>query len=570
MNNKIEVTTLTDKLKKLFKRDESFVLTLNGKWGVGKTYYWEKFAKKNLSDKTVAYVSLFGKDNLEDIRRSIILQISSKNKVIDSISDGVSNFKTSLGLEDSEASFGISGTLLSSVMTLMKKKDFKKIIICFDDFERLSNKLHPRDILGLISELKEEKNCKVVLILNQDKVSKKTLSTYKDKIIDFEFTYAPTATESFNAVKDKLLVFKEYPLQYFERNNINNIRVIRRVINALNDFEFIKKLTIEDEMLEREIVENIIEISIINSIFLFKKFKKLSKYSMNKTISDSSSDGFKKNSDYDKILKYIDYSAMGYFYITDITEYIIVYVQNSIVYEEPIRRLIKNRQKSKNRDLILNKIQDIQEKLAFEMNYKRSKYVVDLYRILKKYASEIIYILDSNSFIFYINELKELDSANEREYHLFGLSVLKRFLDNNAKVDDTFMGFGENRIEKIRGFDEKLEKYFIKKENTDKKEKIDSIDKIIKLMDSPRKNRSWGEEPHLLSLVKEEDLEKYILESKEFVNSAFDLIKYRGLSDSSFKEYIDRVIKIFEKLRDSDNEDYKIKMTKLLGAIDKV
>jgi virulence-associated protein VapD len=35
--------------------------------------------------------------------------------------------------------------------------------------------------------------------------------------------------------------FKEYPLQkYLTRHKINNIRVISRIINALNDFSFIE------------------------------------------------------------------------------------------------------------------------------------------------------------------------------------------------------------------------------------------------------------------------------------------------------------------------------------------
>ncbi|WP_226800292.1 P-loop NTPase fold protein [Aliarcobacter butzleri] len=34
-----EVGKLNDRLKELFKLDENFVVTLNGKWGVGKTYF---------------------------------------------------------------------------------------------------------------------------------------------------------------------------------------------------------------------------------------------------------------------------------------------------------------------------------------------------------------------------------------------------------------------------------------------------------------------------------------------------------------------------------------------------
>ena len=34
-----EVEKLNDRLKELFKLDEGFVVSLNGKWGVGKTHF---------------------------------------------------------------------------------------------------------------------------------------------------------------------------------------------------------------------------------------------------------------------------------------------------------------------------------------------------------------------------------------------------------------------------------------------------------------------------------------------------------------------------------------------------
>jgi hypothetical protein len=53
-------------------------------------------------------------------------------------------------------------------ITLPDKQDFKDIIVCFDDFERLSSSMELEEVLGLISELKEQKNCSVVMILNED------------------------------------------------------------------------------------------------------------------------------------------------------------------------------------------------------------------------------------------------------------------------------------------------------------------------------------------------------------------------------------------------------------------
>jgi hypothetical protein len=71
---------------------------------------------------------------------------------------------------------------------LPDKQDFKDIIVCFDDFERLSSSMELEEVLGLISELKEQKNCSVVMILNEDQLrdNKETLDKYKEKLIDYE------------------------------------------------------------------------------------------------------------------------------------------------------------------------------------------------------------------------------------------------------------------------------------------------------------------------------------------------------------------------------------------------
>jgi KaiC/GvpD/RAD55 family RecA-like ATPase len=43
------------------------VVSINGKWGVGKTYFWHQF-KEQLTDKKVAYISLFGKTDSSLVR----------------------------------------------------------------------------------------------------------------------------------------------------------------------------------------------------------------------------------------------------------------------------------------------------------------------------------------------------------------------------------------------------------------------------------------------------------------------------------------------------------------------
>jgi hypothetical protein len=41
---------------------------------VGKTYFWHQF-KEQLTDKKVAYISLFGKETISSIRTDVFLQV---------------------------------------------------------------------------------------------------------------------------------------------------------------------------------------------------------------------------------------------------------------------------------------------------------------------------------------------------------------------------------------------------------------------------------------------------------------------------------------------------------------
>lgn len=134
----------------------------------------------------------------------MLLQIYSQNSWIKRIKDRVGNLN-------------LYGLYVTATLSFFEKKDFNDIIVCFDDFERLSEKLDVKDILGLISELKEQKNCHVVMIFNGDKIRKdNSLAIYKDKIIDYELDYDPSPESSFDLVKDDLQVFHTYAQDFFK------------------------------------------------------------------------------------------------------------------------------------------------------------------------------------------------------------------------------------------------------------------------------------------------------------------------------------------------------------------
>lgn len=122
----------------------------------------------------------------------------------------------------------------------------KDVVICVDDFERRGNGLALRDVLGLVSMLKEQRNCKVVLIFNENELKddKDDYGKFREKVIDIEISFTLTPDDCIDLVfldKDPL---KPYMKDFFERLGVNNIRIAKkierlaRVLHTnLSDFE---------------------------------------------------------------------------------------------------------------------------------------------------------------------------------------------------------------------------------------------------------------------------------------------------------------------------------------------
>jgi len=521
---------IKERLKKLLIPEKAFGIAINGEWGVGKTFFWHEFVKENFTDKKIAYISLFGISSLNDIRVSILLQTSPTKKKLSwvdkKIVTSLKNVKSSLKLDDLSMSFGVDA--LGSIFTLLTNGDFKKVIVCFDDFERMSDNLKLKDVLGLISELKEQKECHVVMILNKGELKNDDLSKYKDKIIDYDFNYTPTPEESYSLVKENLKVFQDYPLEYFQQHNINNIRVIKRVINALNDYEFAKDLVKEHKDIERELVENILEISTINAIDLSIDFEELSDHTKKghwDDFLDSENKEKVKNEDFEKLLIYINFGTSGYFHISDFTHNVISYVKNSFVEIKFLKKGIENRIESEKYSIVKNEIDDCLTKARYDFNYTFEEYTKKLYSLFEENKSNITQILDSGNFIFYIEELIKYDNINKEKYTTFAIEVLKQYLQQYKKnQDEDYDPFKEKNIEDITSFHSELNNYYESLEAV-KIEEINSSKKLIELVNEAIKGVG-DKSASLLSHVKEEDIEKYFLKDIDFVKNSLMFLSW--------------------------------------------
>ena len=228
-------------LKKYFAENSvDYAVMLNDVWGAGKTFYWKNTLTKELKKANfrIIYISLFGIENVDSLKQiiwnklypnathPIWTTIGNKALKILGIEWGTNDTDTVLGTLDVE---------------------WKNIVICFDDLERVSEgKLG--DLLGHINVFVEHSGSHIFFICNETKIHEKDkniYAEYKEKLI--RYTWKPRI--DFNTILENLC--NSFPAHFAERlgyvynrakcKNIRivkaNIEVMHKMWNVLQDYE---------------------------------------------------------------------------------------------------------------------------------------------------------------------------------------------------------------------------------------------------------------------------------------------------------------------------------------------
>lgn len=226
------------------------VICIRGKWGAGKTFGWkrslqEAHSQKKLALSQYAYVSLFGINSLADLKYAIFentvkgAQISNRpsfesfREFVDSV-DGLGRRHDWLTKGLAQL-FRVSEGLVPGLFLAVSQQ-----IICFDDLERRGSGLALGDVLGLSAFLKEQRNCKVALILNDealDEVAKDVFEKYLEKVVDASLRFAPSTEE---AVSFGLGQESELSKQVGTNCSIlgiTNIRLIQRIMRSASTLQ---------------------------------------------------------------------------------------------------------------------------------------------------------------------------------------------------------------------------------------------------------------------------------------------------------------------------------------------
>ena len=221
------------------------VLCVRGRWGVGKTYAWLKFLGEaqtagDLKVSLYSYVSLFGLNSLNDLRYAIFESTVATSQYLSGPDIGTLQSLLAKGMDWGRK----ARPFLDTIGGMLGRKDAGEAIarasfllvrnqlICLDDLERAGNGLKQRDVLGLASFLKEQRKCKIVLLLNDeqmDDAQRKEFDRQLEKVVDISLRFDPTPAEAAAIALDDAGPTGRILTPLVEKLGIVNIRVIKKI-----------------------------------------------------------------------------------------------------------------------------------------------------------------------------------------------------------------------------------------------------------------------------------------------------------------------------------------------------
>lgn len=247
-------------LLRFLEQERPGVFALKGDWGVGKTYFWRELiakARPHLKGRAYSYISLFGLGSIAELRRAIFTKQEPLN------SGGWQWLgKAANGLRRVDLGPVTKGALKNTELwaEVIQDKFLKDFVVCIDDLERKESQITASSLLGFITSLRDERNCRIVLLYNEseankDEQLKKALAEYREKVFDREVAFEPTVEECFNIIFGAEPDRYRLPVENFTRSNpflqkdarslleivqagnVANIRVLKKTKDALDYFE---------------------------------------------------------------------------------------------------------------------------------------------------------------------------------------------------------------------------------------------------------------------------------------------------------------------------------------------
>lgn len=428
-------------LNDIISQDDCGVILINGPWGIGKTYFWKEFSAKINDNKPenkqekIAYISLFGKNDISEIRSEALLQIFGANKFVDNTNKLLAKLGPFFSIAEKFAGGGLSftGNAIGSLLSLFNKKELNDCIVCFDDFERKSDTLNIKEIMGFASILSEQHGCKVVLIMDEGKVTqgseRKIYEDYKEKIVSFEIKFNPSQSEIVsNLIATVCGKYKNGVIDAVKDANITNLRTIKKVKLLLNILD--KHLNKEyNDDFNHTIGYKISFLSVAYFEYGKDSLVDSSRFGLSKDTHENSNEIVQLNERlHHRVSIYSELDKLLWNFIASLEPDI-----NSLNIE--FTKITKNAEKLKLNDFIINVI----DLYTFDAHYSNANFVNEIKNKLEENKHDLLEFISLNNFKYIIDCLSKV-SDNPDFFSNFYNTVLINYvnsrLDAAASFDD--------------------------------------------------------------------------------------------------------------------------------------
>ncbi len=241
---------IQSEIRRFLSTKEPEVVCISGRWGVGKTFAWNRNlrdaqAKNQIGLASYSYVSLFGVNSLDELKYSIFENSVKSSEIgAEPSLDADQPVTAAAAKQLGKKSLGVMQQIpfIKNYIGGLGPVWFSLVsraIICVDDIERRGKNLSVREVLGLVSNLKELKGCKVALILNDEALEedREEFQKYLEKVVDTSLKFAPSAQEAASIAiptggKTNTLV-----AEGCVKLGISNIRLIKRIERSVHQVE---------------------------------------------------------------------------------------------------------------------------------------------------------------------------------------------------------------------------------------------------------------------------------------------------------------------------------------------
>ncbi|MCP2089331.1 UNVERIFIED_ORG: hypothetical protein J2Y81_005418 [Paraburkholderia sediminicola] len=224
------------------------VLAISGKWGVGKTFALQSMVRSFVADGSLgrySYVSAFGAKSIGDLRSMILIKTRRFPVQRDKLGKVVESTEHVLGKGRGHAFWQAITTLSEKIpyggkqvtvlLETIAVSLISKTVICIDDIERLGSGITMDELMGLVSELKVESQCKIILLFNEAQLGDraKQYEQSSEKVVDKKLVFVTTAAEAIELGLPADTPLRDFAVPCVETLGINNIRTVQKIATGL-------------------------------------------------------------------------------------------------------------------------------------------------------------------------------------------------------------------------------------------------------------------------------------------------------------------------------------------------